>query len=120
MPGKKLDALLYVVLSAAALLYLYFNVIAAGRGVSAPHRMRGVSSGMSAGINDKGINEVNYEGDNIEDNIGDVSCTICGGERGQALIRMKGMVEANRNEAEYRRMQAQFIQNRRAGRRNMI
>jgi hypothetical protein len=103
LPGKKLDAILYVVLSAAALLYLYFNVIAAGRGAAAPHRMRGASSGMSAGMNGKGIGEVNNEGDNIKDNIGDVSCTICGGRERAGIDPHEGeWSEVNRNDAEYR------------------
>ncbi|MGI6668774.1 MAG: hypothetical protein ACOX4M_04970 [Acetivibrionales bacterium] len=48
MPGKKLDALLYGVLSAVVLLYLYFNVIATAGGEAAPDRLRETSSGMSS------------------------------------------------------------------------
>ncbi|MGE5614615.1 MAG: L,D-transpeptidase family protein [Bacillota bacterium] len=99
MPGKKLDAILYGALSAVVLLYLYFNVIAAAGGESAPDRLRETSSGTPSEMNNRGIKA----GIDERDYIGDVSCTICGGRERASIDTYEGeWSEANKNEAEYR------------------
>lgn len=94
MPGKKLDALLYGVLSAVTLLYLYFNVITAAGGEAAPDGRRETSSRISSKMYDRGIDERTNEGNYIED----ISCTICGGRERESIEPHEGeWFEANQD-----------------------